>query len=181
MTADDTVRTERGRLVVRNGELRVRRTLRGFFRKVCLDNWVGHGLPRRAWFVLTTLVTVGTVGQAVLHFLDFSNRASPIGTLISIATITVMVVVLKAVLPLLRRDRTVRFTDIREIEHHDDEPTLRLLHTSDDEIEIHFPSEREVERAADLLRYKGIRVFQPGFESWSRRTRVRRDEERETE
>ncbi len=56
----------------------------------------------------------------------------------------------------------------------------RLVHfpeSDDDETEIEFLSEEEAERAVQLLRYKGIRVFD--LDDWSRHTEIEGNRERE--
>ncbi|GKZ13862.1 hypothetical protein [Haladaptatus sp. T7] len=199
MTRDDSVRTDRGELVVRDGEVRIRTTPRGAFREEYLGNWTDRGLLRRGLYVVTTLFTVGTFADMVRDVFGFSDRLLSVGTIVSLGVVLVTVIGLRWSISRLRRDSTIPLSAIREVERErangkrdgeggTEEPTLRFIHTpesDDEETEIEFPSEEAAGRAAQLLRYKGVHVFD--LDDWSRRTEIEgsrdgnRREKRETE
>ncbi|MFH5798147.1 hypothetical protein [Haladaptatus sp. CMAA 1911] len=172
MARDDSVRTARGKHVVRDDELRIRTTPRGIVREKRLD-WEKSGRLRRWASVVTTLFTVGTFASIVRDVLGFPDRLLSMGSAVSVAVVVVAIIGARWASLRWRQDPTVPLSTIREVEHErangarDDEDEtggskLGLVHfpgSDGGETEIEFPSEEEAERAVQSLRYRGIRVF----------------------
>ncbi|WP_227355112.1 hypothetical protein [Haladaptatus salinisoli] len=152
------VRTERGALSVRDGRLRVRTTPRSVLGGIRLQKWRRASAIRRALFLLSLLSTGwGFYGLASTAMRGGPDEWLPYALLWG----GFAFVVLGFLGDARRRNVTIPLRTISRVERSADGSTLRVVHAEDGDAEttdIEFVSDSGVEKAAERLRWKGVRV-----------------------
>lgn len=156
-----SVRTERGTLSVRDGLLRVRTTPRSVFSGILSQKWWRASIKRRGLFLLS----VCTTAWVFQRLLSTAMSGGPDDwfpyTLLASGLAFMMLAFLNDV---RKRNLTISLSTIESVEQRVDDPTLRVSHSEPNETEtseIEFQAEASVERAAEQLRYRGVRVSEP--------------------